>query len=180
MLKTIKLQIYYFWRGQVRTISDRVLLIIILSICFAFYANQVRAQVTINISRVDSTKVKLQNAVITILKTNCSVAGCHRGAYPKKKLNLEPDKFLESVLNVPSQEINSLKRVNTKNPEKSYLLMKIRGDKGIKGSRMPDDAPPLKKEEIKAIEDWIFSLKEPGAEKEKAPPSEGVKTKSKK
>ena len=108
------------------------------------------------------------------------MAGCHRGAYPKKKLNLEPDKFLESVLNAPSQEINSLKMVDTKNPEKSYLLMKIRGDKGIKGSRMPDDAPPLKKEEIKAIEDWIFSLKEPGAEKEKAPPSEDVKAKSKK
>jgi hypothetical protein len=45
---------------------------------------------------------------------------------------------------------------------------------------MPDDAPPLKKEQIKAIEDWIFSLKEPVAEKEKTSPPKEDKEKTKK
>jgi len=156
-----------------------VLLIFIIAIGYAFSNNHPQAQTVLKDSTEDSAKVNLQNEVVAILKANCSTAGCHRGSYPKKKLNLETDKFLESVLNVPSKEIGSLKRVDTQNPEKSYLLMKIKGDKGIKGARMPDDAPPLKKEEIKAIEDWIFSLKEPVAEKEKisAPKEDKEKTK---
>jgi len=157
-----------------------ILFILLANISFAFFNNHPQAQTANMDSTADSAKVKLQNAVATILKANCSVAGCHKGAYPKKNMNLEPDKFLGSVLNVASQEIRSLKRVDTKNPEKSYLLMKIKGDKGIKGSRMPDDAPPLKKEEIKVIEDWIFSLKESNPEKGKTPPQEDVKKKSKK
>jgi len=157
-----------------------IFFILIAGISFVIFNNHLQAQTVSMDSTADSAKVKLQNAVSTILKINCSMAGCHRGAYPKKKLNLEPDKFQASVLDVTSQEISSLKRVDTKNPEKSYLLMKIKGDKGIKGSRMPDDVPPLKKEEIKVIEDWIFSLKEANPEKGKAPPQEDVKKKSKK
>jgi hypothetical protein len=163
-----------------KTKSVKILLIIFIAISYAFPNSHSQAQTVARDSTTDSTKVKLQNEVTAIFKANCSVAGCHRGTYPKKKLNLEADKFLKSVLDVKSQEIDTLKRVNTKNPEKSYLLMKVKGEKGIKGSRMPDEAPPLKKEEIKAIEDWIFSLKEPVAEKEKTlTPKEG-KEKTKK
>jgi hypothetical protein len=150
-----------------------------VSICLVFFSNTLQAQTVTKDSTADSTKVKLQSQVVSIFKANCSTAGCHRGSYPKKKLNLEADKFLQATLNVASQEVGSLKRVDTKNPEKSYLLMKIKGEKGIKGWRMPDDAPPLKKEEIKTIEDWIFSLKEPVLEKGKASPAQDIK-KSKK
>jgi hypothetical protein len=155
--------------------SVTILFIFFVYVSYAFCASHSRAQTAVRDSTVDSTKVKLQNKVVVIFKANCSVAGCHQGAYPKKKLNLESDKFQASVLSVSSQEIGSLKRVDTKNPEKSYLLMKIKGEKGIKGSRMPDDAPPLKKEEIKAIEAWIFSLKESNPEKEKTPSVKEVK-----
>jgi hypothetical protein len=72
-------------------------------------------------------------------------------------LNLEEDKFLKALLNIPSQEIPSLKLVDKEKPEKSYLLMKIRGDKAIVGRRMPLDSPPLSEGEIKIIEDWISS-----------------------
>jgi hypothetical protein len=157
-----------------------VLLISILGIGYAFSSNHLQTQTGAKDSTADSTKIELQNKVTAILKANCSVAGCHRGSHPKKKLNLETDKFLNSVLDVKSQEIDTLKRVDTKNPEKSYLLMKIKGEKGIKGSRMPDDAPSLKKEEIKAIEDWIFSLKEPAAEEEKTVAPKESKEKTKK
>jgi len=152
-----------------------ILSISLVYISYLFCASHSLAQTAVRDSTVDSTKVKLRNQVIPIFKANCSVAGCHKGAYPKKNMNLEVDKFLKSVLDVTSQEIHSLKRVDTKNPEKSYLLMKVKGEIRIKGARMPDDAPPLKKEEIKVIEDWIFSLKESNPEKEKTPSAEEVK-----
>jgi len=106
---------------------------------------------------VDATEGKLQEGVKTILKRSCSVSDCHRGAYPRMYLNLEEDKFLKALLNIPSQEIPSLKLVDKEKPEKSYLLMKIRGDKAIVGRRMPLDSPPLSEGEIKIIEDWISS-----------------------
>ncbi len=104
-------------------------------------------------------KNKLMNEVAGIFKQDCSKAGCHRGTHPPLNLNLERDKFLSSLLNVPSQEIPSFKLVDTENPGESYLLKKIKGDKAIAGKRMPLRASPLKEEEIKTIEDWTLSLK---------------------
>jgi hypothetical protein len=118
---------------------------------------------------VDSAKAEIQLKAAAVFKAECAITGCHRGEHPKKDLNLETNKFLSSTVNVVSQEKKDLKRVDTVNAEESYLLMKIKGEKGIKGSRMPDDAPPLKKEQIKAIEDWIFSLKEAKLENVKTP-----------
>lgn len=96
-----------------------------------------------------------------IMDKNCSLSGCHQGNSPPKGLNLEKDQFLDSVLNVPSQEVPSLKLVDTENPEKSYLLMKIKGSQGIKGTRMPAYSPPLSSEEIQTVQEWINSLKRP-------------------
>ena len=136
------------------------LLISITGILFVFFNDSPNAQSVTPDSTADSIQVTMQLRVAAIFKAECATAGCHRGNHPKKNLNLEPDKFLSSIVNVNSQENKTLKRVDTTNPEKSYLLMKIRGDKGIKGSRMPDEEPPLKKEDIKTIQDWIYSLKE--------------------
>lgn len=110
---------------------------------------------------------ELQKQVTSIFKKNCATSGCHRGQNPKKKLHLEADKFVAAIVDVPSLQVDSLKLVDTKNPEKSYLLMKVKGTKGIVGDRMPEEAPPLKGEEIAAIEQWIVSLTT-------APPSEGI------
>jgi hypothetical protein len=104
-----------------------------------------------------ATDGSLQEEVKNILKRSCSVSDCHRGTYPRMYLNLEEDKFLKALLNIPSQEVPSLKLVDMEKPEKSYLLMKIKGDKAIVGRRMPLDSPPLRKDEIKIIEDWISS-----------------------
>ncbi|HEX9971259.1 MAG TPA: DUF5777 family beta-barrel protein, partial [bacterium] len=110
-------------------------------------------------STADKKSDDNQKQVIALFKKHCATSGCHRGQHPKKKLNLEADKFLTDIVDVPSLQIDSLKRVDTKQPEKSYLLMKVKGTKGIVGERMPDEAPPLKPEEIAAIEQWIQSLK---------------------
>ncbi|MFA4948372.1 MAG: hypothetical protein WC674_07695 [Candidatus Krumholzibacteriia bacterium] len=85
-------------------------------------------------------------------------AGCHGGKKPRMGLNLEPAKLVEAVKDIRSRQIDSLKLVDTQMPEKSYLLMKVRGDKGIKGSRMPDNAPVLFAGEIKTIDLWIRGI----------------------
>jgi mono/diheme cytochrome c family protein len=100
-----------------------------------------------------------QQQVIALFQKHCAISGCHQGQHPKKKLSLETDKFLADLVDVPSLQVDSLKRVDTISPEKSYLLMKVKGAKGIVGDRMPDEAPALKPEEIAAIEQWIQSLK---------------------
>ncbi|NIM59637.1 MAG: hypothetical protein GTO16_11955 [Candidatus Aminicenantes bacterium] len=118
------------------------------------------------IQSVDSGDNTLQKEAATIFKRNCSVSDCHSGTYPRMNLNLEEDKFLKALSNIPSQEIPSLKLIDKENPEQSYLLMKIRGDKTIVGRRMPLDSPPLKESEIKTIENWISSLIEAQSKQE--------------
>jgi hypothetical protein len=156
----------------------RSLLVALIAVPFLLGHYCFAAQATTPDSSVDTVKVKVPDQVVTIFKANCATAGCHRGNHPKKDMSLEPDKFLSSTLDVASQENKNLKRVDTTDPEKSYLLMKIRGDKGIKGSRMPDEEPPLKKEDIKAIQDWIYCLRKSPAkdtEEKPAPPPESKK-----
>jgi hypothetical protein len=115
-----------------------------------------------------------QKQVIALFKKHCAISGCHRGQRPKKKLSLEADKFLTDLVDVPSLQVDSLKRVDTYKPENSYLLMKVKGAKGIVGERMPDEAPALKPEEIAAIEQWVQTLKAvtPKTETEKSPEAE--------
>ena len=101
----------------------------------------------------------LPDPVRKALLKNCAVSGCHQSAYPAMNLNFEPDKFRSSAVNVPSREKPELKIIDAAAPEKSYLLMKIRGDKEIDGKRMPLNGTPLKAAEFKAFQDWILSLK---------------------
>ncbi len=111
-------------------------------------------------------KKELTGKVSKLFKKHCSVAGCHRGAYPKKKLNLEDDKFEAATINVTSQQVDSLKLVDTSHPEKSYLLLKVKGGKGMMGDVMPEEAPPLKQEEIELLENWISEVSKHEAKKE--------------
>jgi hypothetical protein len=93
--------------------------------------------------------------VKAILVKSCVV--CHKGPYPPMGLSLEPDRIAAAV-NAPSREIPSLKIIDTGDPEKSYLLKKVRGDAGMIGKSMPPENP-LTSEEIEALSAWIVSLK---------------------
>ncbi len=97
----------------------------------------------------------LDDEVARIFQQNCSTSGCHQGRFPAMNLKLENNKFKDSLADATSQELQHLKLVDTKNPEKSYLLMKIKGDKAISGKQMPLNAPPLQAQEIQAVETWI-------------------------
>lgn len=94
-----------------------------------------------------------------IIKQNCSVSGCHMGKYPQMGLNLESGKFPQTVVDVPSTERPSLKIIDSQNPEKSYLLMKIKGSPEIVGKQMPMSRTPLSSENIRTIQDWIEGIK---------------------
>jgi len=93
-----------------------------------------------------------------IIKKNCSVSGCHAGRHPTANLNMEPGKFPATVVDVPSSEKPPLKIVDSSDPEKSYLLMKIKGSPGIAGGRMPLSRSPLPADQISTLGDWVKSL----------------------
>jgi hypothetical protein len=100
------------------------------------------------------------SAVKAILVQNCALAGCHRASVsaPAANLDLGTGRFPGSVLDVPSSQIQG-KLVDTKSPEKSYLLAKIKGTAGIVGDRMPLNRTPLNDTQIQEVETWINSLK---------------------
>lgn len=107
---------------------------------------------------LESARDISQEGTAEICKSNCATSGCHRGQYPKAKLNLEVERFYDTTVDIPSIQIESLKLVDTSDPEASYLLMKIRGDEGIKQNRMPFMAPPLTDDEIQTVRLWIHVL----------------------
>lgn len=116
------------------------------------------------------SKQKLVTQVEKIFVQSCATTGYHQGAYPKRKLNLEPGQFYKALVDKPSLQAVNSRLVDTVNPEKSYLLVKVRGDSGMVESLMPIQAPPLKAEQIKILEDWVHSLQKPTEKTEKALP----------
>lgn len=117
-------------------------------------------------------KTELTVEVSELFNKHCSVSGCHQGAYPKKKLNLESDTFESAIIDVVSLQVDSLKLVDTTHPEKSYLLVKVKGGENMVGDLMPEEAPPLQPQEIEIIENWIIQLHESKAETKDAPQAE--------
>ncbi len=134
----------------------KFVIILILGMSIAFSA---AIQASLNpVGDLSANSLTSHEKVTQIFSQNCSISGCHKGAYPAMNLDLDKNKFLNSLLNVQSQEIRELKLVDIENPEKSYLLMKIKGEETIVGRQMPINAPPLNEEDIQTIEDWIRDL----------------------
>jgi len=109
-------------------------------------------------SAARTATVDLPERIQTILQRNCAVSGCHRGHFPAKKLNLTPGVFPDNAIGVASREAPGMKLVDSADPDKSYLLMKVAGREGIAGKRMPLGRKPLEPEEIQALLDWIDGL----------------------
>jgi len=84
-------------------------------------------------------------------------AGCHKGKFPPKGLNLEPAKAA-AILDAPSREVPELKIVDTKAPEASYLLKKVRRESGISGRPMPP-GKALAADQLQVLEAWLNGLK---------------------
>ena len=115
----------------------------------------------------------LQEKAFNIFKRNC--VRCHGGLTPARELNLEPGEIMDSAVNVNSMGKTDLKIINTEHPCMSYLLMKIKNERGIAGKPMPLKEAMLPGEEIKIIEHWIFSLQEDAPGGQRAQPAKSAK-----
>jgi uncharacterized protein YceK len=86
----------------------------------------------------------------------CAKAGCHAAVDSPIGMVLDAGRSYGEIVNRPSVENPSLDRVEPGDPERSYLVKKLRGDPDITGSRMPLDLPGgLPQEQIDGIIAWI-------------------------
>ncbi len=93
--------------------------------------------------------------VSEVFAVSCAFSGCHSGGDPAAGLSLEGD-FAARIVGVASEQRSDLKLVDPGNPNKSYLLIKVRGDDEIISQRMPP-GNPLSAEQVEIIRAWIAS-----------------------
>ena len=98
-----------------------------------------------------ATFTRVQNEVFT---PNCAVAGCHSTLGPQQGMSLAAGTAYGNIVRVPAVERASLNRVEPGNPDRSYLVKKLRGDPDITGVRMPDGGT-LTPAEIQLVIDWV-------------------------
>ncbi len=94
--------------------------------------------------------------VRALFDNNC--VKCHGGSTPAAGHNFSTDADLEMLVGKASAEKDTIDIIAAGHPEKSYLVMKIRGAAGIMGSRMPLGGKPLSDKEIGVIETWIKGM----------------------
>jgi len=97
------------------------------------------------------TLAQIQNQ---IFNNSCAVSNCHAGTTPQANLNLSAGQSYSNLVNVPSQQMPSLQRIEPGNSAESYLIKKLEGN-GIRGQRMPFNQPPLSDDLINKIKLWI-------------------------
>lgn len=98
-----------------------------------------------------ATFTRVQTEVFT---ATCTAIGCHDRLGQQSQLVLTADRSYAAIVNVPSVELPSVRRVAPGDPANSYLYRKITGA-GITGDRMPQGGPPLSDAQIALVRDWI-------------------------
>jgi cytochrome c5 len=106
---------------------------------------------------VADTIVETPESRVTALFQSRCVA-CHGGQKPPAGLSLEAGAFQQRLPGVASRQLKSVKLVDLETPEKSYVLMKVRGEKGIQGGRMPAGGAKLPDADVLVIQEWIAEL----------------------
>ena len=89
------------------------------------------------------------------LPPTCARGGCHAQASSAGGLSLAAASAYNNLVDAPSQQQPGLNRVTPNDPERSYLIKKLRGDLDISGSRMPQGGPFLSDAEIDRFVRWI-------------------------
>ena len=99
----------------------------------------------------NATFTRVQNQVLT---ANCVIAGCHAALGAQQGMNLSPGAAYINIVRVPSAERPDLHRIEPGDPDRSYLVKKLRGDPDITGLRMPNGGT-LTPAEIQLVIDWV-------------------------
>src|SRR5689334_5152103 len=100
---------------------------------------------------------EIQDTVFTPICTQC-----HIGANAPQGLRLDAANSYALLVNVNSNEVPALKRVNPGNPDQSYIVQKISGSAAV-GGRMPLGQSPLPQDRIDLIRSWIAAGALPAA-----------------
>ncbi len=98
------------------------------------------------------TLSELQTSLFTF---TCALIGCHSGATASAGLVLEAGRTFSETVNVPSSQVASFDIIEPGDPERSYMIKKLRGDADIQGLRMPRFGPFLTDEEIGQVISWV-------------------------
>ena len=92
---------------------------------------------------------EIQDTVFTPICTQC-----HIGAGAPQGLRLDAANSYAMLVNVASNEVGTLKRVDPGNPDQSYIVQKIQGNAAV-GGRMPLGQAQLPQDRIDLIRGWI-------------------------
>jgi mono/diheme cytochrome c family protein len=99
-----------------------------------------------------ATAVDYTSDIQPVFTNRCT--GCHSGGGAPQGLQLDAANSYADLVNVASNEVPSLLRVEPGNPDDSYLVHKIEGTAAV-GGRMPLGGTPLSAETIALIRQWI-------------------------
>lgn len=100
---------------------------------------------------------EIQDTVFTPICTQC-----HIGANAPQGLRLDAANSYALLVNVNSNEVPGLKRVNPGNADQSYIVQKISGTAAV-GGRMPLGQAALPQDRIDLIRSWIAAGAPPAA-----------------
>ena len=93
-----------------------------------------------------------------VFTPNCAKAGCHSAASGAGGLSLEAGQAYAQTVNRRAVGNSALDLIEPGDPERSYLVKKIRGDADITGARMPLDNPgAISQEQIDGIIGWVLA-----------------------
>jgi methionine-rich copper-binding protein CopC len=106
---------------------------------------------------VPSDFQEIQDTVFTPICTQC-----HIGANAPQGLRLDAANSYTMLVNLASNEVPALKRVNPGNPDQSYIVQKIQGTAAV-GGRMPLGQAALPQDRIDLIRSWIAAGAPPAA-----------------
>ncbi|HEX6177537.1 MAG TPA: hypothetical protein VF057_04205 [Thermoanaerobaculia bacterium] len=98
-----------------------------------------------------ATFTRVQNEIFT---PTCAQVGCHDLLGRQQGLVLVAGQGHGNIVNIPSEQMPALRRIQPGNFADSYLYRKITGA-GITGDRMPQGLPPLSAAQIALVRDWI-------------------------
>lgn len=104
----------------------------------------------------------------TIFTPVCTA--CHAGASAPMGLRLDSANAYAMLVNVPSVQVPSLRRISPGDPTNSYLLQKVEGRAAV-GSRMPLGGGALPQASIDLLRSWIAAGAKPPAVSLVAPDS---------
>ena len=87
---------------------------------------------------------------------------CHVGAAAPLGFRLDDASAYAMLVNAPSVEVPTLKRVSPGNPDQSYIIQKLEGHAAV-GGQMPLGQTPLPQATINVIRQWITNGAAPAA-----------------